>query len=45
MRRIKRNSEFIQETKYNQLALTFWTCLQLERYDSEERPRVGWLLT
>ncbi|KAG6990440.1 hypothetical protein FocnCong_v020201 [Fusarium oxysporum f. sp. conglutinans] len=30
MRRIKRNSEFIQETKYNQLALTFWTCLQLE---------------
>ncbi|KAK7424360.1 hypothetical protein QQZ08_008618 [Neonectria magnoliae] len=30
LRRIKRNSEFIQETKYNQLALTFWTCLQLE---------------
>ncbi|KAK7571547.1 hypothetical protein V3481_018759 [Fusarium oxysporum f. sp. vasinfectum] len=30
MRRIKRNSEFIQETNYNQLALTFWTCLQLE---------------
>jgi hypothetical protein len=30
MRRIKRNSEFIQDTKYNQLALTFWTCLQLE---------------
>ncbi|KAG8674026.1 hypothetical protein FPOAC2_07441 [Fusarium poae] len=30
MRRIKRNNEFIQETKYNQLALTFWTCLQLE---------------
>ncbi|KAF4332503.1 hypothetical protein FBEOM_13698 [Fusarium beomiforme] len=30
MRRIKHNSEFIQETKYNQLALTFWTCLQLE---------------
>ncbi|KAF4455906.1 hypothetical protein F53441_1843 [Fusarium austroafricanum] len=30
MRRIKRNSEFIQETKYNQLALKFWTCLQLE---------------
>ncbi|KAH7461780.1 hypothetical protein FOMA001_g18778 [Fusarium oxysporum f. sp. matthiolae] len=30
MRRIKRNSEFIQETQYNQLALTFWTCLQLE---------------
>ncbi|KAM0361002.1 hypothetical protein ACHAPK_011813, partial [Fusarium culmorum] len=30
MRRIKLNSEFIQETKYNQLALTFWTCLQLE---------------
>ncbi|KAK2666436.1 Zn(2)-C6 fungal-type DNA-binding domain [Fusarium oxysporum f. sp. vasinfectum] len=30
MRRIKRNSELIQETEYNQLALTFWTCLQLE---------------
>ncbi|KAF9775123.1 hypothetical protein IL306_006801 [Fusarium sp. DS 682] len=30
MRRIKRNREFIQETKYNQLALAFWTCLQLE---------------
>ncbi|EXK79699.1 hypothetical protein FOQG_15724 [Fusarium oxysporum f. sp. raphani 54005] len=30
MRRIKRNSELIQDTKYNQLALTFWTCLQLE---------------
>ncbi|KAG7424498.1 hypothetical protein Forpi1262_v014562 [Fusarium oxysporum f. sp. raphani] len=30
MRQIKRNSEFIQETKYNQIALTFWTCLQLE---------------
>ncbi|GKU08132.1 unnamed protein product [Fusarium langsethiae] len=30
MRRIKKNSEFIQETEYNQLALTFWTCLQLE---------------
>lgn len=31
MRRLKRNSEFIQDPKYNQLALTFWTCLQLER--------------
>lgn len=30
MRRIKRNREFIQDPKYNQLALTFWTCLQLE---------------
>ncbi|KAI8406207.1 hypothetical protein FOFC_13676 [Fusarium oxysporum] len=30
MRRIKPNSEFIQETKYNQLDLTFWTCLPLE---------------
>ncbi|EXL39305.1 hypothetical protein FOCG_18076 [Fusarium oxysporum f. sp. radicis-lycopersici 26381] len=30
MRRIKRNGELIQETKYNQLALSFWTCLQLE---------------
>ncbi|KAL3584544.1 hypothetical protein FPOAC2_14324 [Fusarium poae] len=30
MRRIKRNSELIQDPKYNQLALTFWTCLQLE---------------
>ncbi|KAK3175613.1 hypothetical protein K4F52_010117 [Lecanicillium sp. MT-2017a] len=31
LRKIKRNAEFIQETKYNQLALAFWTCLQLER--------------
>ncbi|KAJ3453294.1 hypothetical protein MRS44_017541 [Fusarium solani] len=30
LRRIKRNCEFIQDIKYNQLALTFWTCLQLE---------------
>ncbi|KAF4971255.1 hypothetical protein FSARC_1877 [Fusarium sarcochroum] len=30
MRRIKHNSELIQDTKYNQLALAFWTCLQLE---------------
>ncbi|KPA35556.1 hypothetical protein FLAG1_11735 [Fusarium langsethiae] len=30
MRRIKRNNEFIQETKYNQFSLAFWTCLQLE---------------
>ncbi|PNP54017.1 hypothetical protein FNYG_15648 [Fusarium nygamai] len=30
MRRIKRNGELIQETRYNQLALSFWTCLQLE---------------
>lgn len=32
MRKIKQKAEFIQETKYNQLALAFWTCLQLERY-------------
>lgn len=31
MRKMKLNSEFIQEPKYNQLALAFWTCLQLER--------------
>lgn len=30
MSQIKRNSEFIQETQYNQLAPTFWTYLQLE---------------
>ncbi|RYC80402.1 hypothetical protein BFJ63_vAg16714 [Fusarium oxysporum f. sp. narcissi] len=30
MRRIKRNNELIQETKYNHLSLAFWTCLQLE---------------
>ena len=30
MRRIKRNSEFVMDHKYNHLALTFWTCLQLE---------------
>lgn len=30
LRRIKRNAEFIQEPKYNQIALAFWTCLQLE---------------
>ncbi|UKZ72974.1 hypothetical protein TrVFT333_000611 [Trichoderma virens FT-333] len=30
LRRIKTKMEFIQETKYNQLALAFWTCLQLE---------------
>ncbi|KAF9769018.1 hypothetical protein IL306_013624 [Fusarium sp. DS 682] len=30
MQRIKRNSEFIQKTSDNQLALMFWTCLQLE---------------
>ncbi|GKU12317.1 unnamed protein product, partial [Fusarium langsethiae] len=30
MRRIKHNNECIQETEYNQLALIFWTCLQLE---------------
>lgn len=30
LRTFKKNREFIQETKYNQLALAFWTCLQLE---------------
>ncbi|KAF5572951.1 hypothetical protein FPCIR_14141 [Fusarium pseudocircinatum] len=30
MREIKRNSELIQESRYNNLALAFWTCLQLE---------------
>ena len=31
MRRIKRGHTFVKDHKYNQLALTFWTCLQLER--------------
>lgn len=31
LKRIKTNMEFIQEGKHNQLALAFWTCLQLER--------------
>ncbi|KAI5461901.1 hypothetical protein BGZ63DRAFT_454557 [Mariannaea sp. PMI_226] len=30
LRRIKRSGQAIQDTRYNQLALTFWTCLQLE---------------
>lgn len=30
LRTLKKRNEFIQETKYNQLALAFWTCLQLE---------------
>lgn len=30
LRRIKQSLTMIQETKYNQLALAFWTCLQLE---------------
>ncbi|TFB04271.1 hypothetical protein CCMA1212_003803 [Trichoderma ghanense] len=30
LRKIKTNMEFIREPKYNQLALAFWTCLQLE---------------
>lgn len=30
LRRIKQTFTMIQDTKYNQLALTFWTCLQLE---------------
>ncbi|UKZ62007.1 uncharacterized protein TrAtP1_003267 [Trichoderma atroviride] len=30
LKKIKTNMEFIQEGKYNQLALAFWTCLQLE---------------
>jgi hypothetical protein len=30
LRNLKKRSEFIQDTKYNQLALAFWTCLQLE---------------
>ena len=32
LRNFKRNSAFIKERKYNQMALAFWTCLQLERY-------------
>lgn len=31
MRNFKKRNEFIQEAKYNRLALAFWTCLQLER--------------
>ncbi|KAF4961768.1 hypothetical protein FSARC_10106 [Fusarium sarcochroum] len=30
MKHIKCNNELIQDTKYNQLSLAFWTCLQLE---------------
>ncbi|KJZ79625.1 hypothetical protein HIM_01094 [Hirsutella minnesotensis 3608] len=30
LRKMKQNREFIQDPKYNQLALAFWTCLQLE---------------
>ncbi|XP_044721337.1 fungal zn(2)-Cys(6) binuclear cluster domain-containing protein [Hirsutella rhossiliensis] len=30
LRKMKHNREFIQDPKYNQLALAFWTCLQLE---------------
>lgn len=33
LRNFKKRAEFIQDPKYNQLALAFWTCLQLERYD------------
>ena len=31
LRNFKKNSQFITDRKYNQLALAFWTCLQLER--------------
>ncbi|PHH76672.1 hypothetical protein CDD82_3889 [Ophiocordyceps australis] len=30
LRRMRRSNELIQDPKYNQLALAFWTCLQLE---------------
>ncbi|KAG6005820.1 hypothetical protein E4U21_007592 [Claviceps maximensis] len=30
LRHLKKSMTMIRETKYNQLALTFWTCLQLE---------------
>lgn len=30
LKRIKSTREFIKNTKYNQLSLAFWTCLQLE---------------
>ena len=30
LRRIKHGTEFITESRHNQLALAFWTCLQLE---------------
>lgn len=30
LRNLKMRREFIQDAKYNQLALAFWTCLQLE---------------
>lgn len=30
LRHLKMRREFIQDAKYNQLALAFWTCLQLE---------------
>ncbi|KAF5630186.1 hypothetical protein F25303_10012 [Fusarium sp. NRRL 25303] len=38
MRDIKRDGELIQENKYNQLALAFWACLQLESDISNETP-------
>lgn len=31
MRRTKQSGQLIQESRYNNLALAFWTCLQLER--------------
>lgn len=31
LRNFKKRSQFITDRKYNQLALAFWTCLQLER--------------
>ncbi|KAJ4161531.1 uncharacterized protein LMH87_007567 [Akanthomyces muscarius] len=30
LKRLKATREFIKDTKYNQLSLAFWTCLQLE---------------
>ncbi len=31
LKEIKDKQTFITDIKYNQLALAFWTCLQLER--------------
>ncbi|KAF4469740.1 hypothetical protein FALBO_3361 [Fusarium albosuccineum] len=48
MSRIKRNNELIQDVGYNQLALTFWTCLKLERRSdliTEMRFPPSWLLS
>ena len=32
LKAMKASGKLPQETKYNQLCLAFWTCLQLERY-------------